>query len=96
MNVPLEFEWDEAKRIGNIEKHGLDFNDADLLFGGPFIQAPAKAVRGEARWLAIGLIYDITATAIFTRRGSAVRLISLRRARRGEREDYDARFSRRA
>jgi uncharacterized DUF497 family protein len=28
----MEFEWDEAKRITNIEKHGIDFLDASLLF----------------------------------------------------------------
>lgn len=24
----MKFEWDESKNISNIEKHGIDFNDA--------------------------------------------------------------------
>jgi uncharacterized protein len=32
--VVFEFEWDEAKRLSNIEKHGIDFKVADLVFDG--------------------------------------------------------------
>jgi uncharacterized DUF497 family protein len=28
-------EWDEAKRLENIRRRGLDFEDADLMFDGP-------------------------------------------------------------
>jgi uncharacterized protein len=27
------YTWDETKRQANLEKHGLDFMDADLVFG---------------------------------------------------------------
>ena len=30
-NNPMELEWDEAKRLSNLEKHGLDFADASKL-----------------------------------------------------------------
>ena len=29
------YEWDEAKREANLRKHGLDFDDADLVFENP-------------------------------------------------------------
>ena len=30
----MEFEWDEDKRLSNLEKHGVDFFRARLLFDG--------------------------------------------------------------
>ena len=33
----MKFEFDEAKRIATIEKHGLDFLGAELLFGAPHL-----------------------------------------------------------
>jgi uncharacterized DUF497 family protein len=29
------FLWDEAKRKSNLEKHGLDFKDAHLIYDDP-------------------------------------------------------------
>jgi uncharacterized DUF497 family protein len=88
----MTYEWDEAKRLSNIEKHKLDFFDADLLFSGPLMEAETRTVTGELRWLATGMIDDLTVTVVFTRRGDAIRLISLRRARRGERAHYHKLF----
>lgn len=62
----MDFEWDEEKRLKNIEKHGIDFLDADILFGNPHLVAPGKTVDGEQRWLAIGMIDEIYVTAVFT------------------------------
>jgi uncharacterized protein len=88
----MQFEFDENKRLKNIETHGLDFMDADILFGNPHLKAPAKTVDEEQRWLAIGMIDDVYVTAVFTQRGSVIRIISLRRARNDEREKYQATF----
>lgn len=29
------YQWDEAKRLSNLEKHGLDFADAHLVYEDP-------------------------------------------------------------
>ena len=50
------FEWDESKRMANIAKHGLDFLDADLLFEGAFLRAPARMAGDEVREMCIGRI----------------------------------------
>lgn len=34
-----QFEWDENKRIKNLEKHGLDFLDAHELWDAPMLIA---------------------------------------------------------
>ncbi len=82
------FEWDEEKRLSNIEKHSLDFLDADLLFSGPRIEGAAKTVEGEERKATTGMIEDVYVTAIFTMRGNTIRIISLRRARNGEKKRH--------
>lgn len=88
----MEFEFDEAKQLATIEKHGLDFLDAGVLFGNPHLLGSARTVDGEQRCLAVGMIDDVHVTAIFTLRGPVVRLISMRRARGGERKRYQAVF----
>lgn len=89
----MMFEWDENKRLSNIEKHYLDFYDTEVLFSAPFMEVETKTVKGESRWLATGMIDDLTVTVVFTRRGEAIRVISLRRARRGESTHYHKLFS---
>ena len=89
----MEFEFDEDKRLKNIEKHDIDFIDtADILFGNPYLEAPAMTVDGEQRWLAIGMIDEDFVTAVFTRRGPVIRIISMRRARNDERKRYQKVF----
>ncbi len=84
----MVFEWHEPKRLANIRVHHLDFADADLPFGGLHLIAPARTVDGGKRWLVTGTLDDVYVTAVFTRRGDIIRLISMRRARNGEREAH--------
>jgi uncharacterized DUF497 family protein len=88
----MVFEWDEEKRLKNIEKHGIAFVDADILLGNPHLVAQAKAVDGEQRWLATGMIDEIYVTAVFSRRDPVIRMISMRSARNGERKRHQEVF----
>ena len=88
----MDFEWDEEKRLKNLEKHGIDFIDADILFGNPYLVAPGKTVDGERRWLATGMIDEIYVTAVFSRRDQVIRMISMRSARNGERKRHQEVF----
>jgi uncharacterized DUF497 family protein len=45
----MEFEFDEAKRLATVEKHGPDFLDADGLFDNPHLVGPARTVDREQR-----------------------------------------------
>ena len=50
------FEWDEAKRKKNIEKHSLDFRDSRLIFHGrPVVHVPS-CKRDEARFASVAMI----------------------------------------
>ncbi|MFN0104006.1 MAG: BrnT family toxin [Bryobacteraceae bacterium] len=52
----MEFEWDERKRRLNLEKHGIDFENAIAIWEGFVAQAPSLQKRGEERFLAFGLL----------------------------------------
>ena len=91
----MDFEWHEAKRLANIERHGFDFIDAAELFEGKHLMAPARTgAGGEQRWLATGIVQGLYATAIYTVRDGVIRIISLRRARDEERRQHQAVFGR--
>ncbi|MBW7835681.1 MAG: BrnT family toxin [Sphingomonadales bacterium] len=83
------FEWDEAKRSANFEKHGVDFDDARLIFEGPvFEKADGRKDYGEDRMIAIGVLEDVEIVVVYVMRGERRRMISARRANRHERQDY--------
>jgi uncharacterized DUF497 family protein len=82
------FEWDEKKRLKNIEKHRLDFFVAIRLFDGLHIVVPSDYDGDEERFLAIGLLEDRFVTVVFAYRGNKIRIISFRRARHEERRRY--------
>lgn len=82
------YEWDERKRLANLDKHGIDFRDIHLLRVHPMMVGQARAVKGEERWMATGRMNDIVVTMIFTKRDEVIRIISMRSARRDERKAY--------
>lgn len=86
------YEWDENKRIGNLAKHKLDFVDSFMILESNHLLGAGKEKDGEVREIATGLIDDVMATVVFTRRDGAYRIISLRRARRDERRKYQEVF----
>jgi len=42
----MNFEWDEAKRLTNIQKHRLDFRDAAQVMAGDYCTGFAKITNG--------------------------------------------------
>jgi hypothetical protein len=88
----IEFEWSEAKRLSNFEKHGLDFAEIDAVFESDHLIEEARTVGEEFRHLVIGLVEGRCVAVIITRRGEVIRVISMRKARRNERRRYQAVF----
>jgi uncharacterized DUF497 family protein len=86
----MPFEWDEDKRLRNIEKHDLDFVRAQLVFDGrPIITGRSNHV-GEVRWLTTAVVDGRFYTVVWTQRHAAIRIISARRARDAEERAYRA------
>jgi uncharacterized protein len=73
----MEVEWDENKRLGNLEDHGVDFRDAALIFLNPVIEAEdTRTEYGEQRHRALGHIDGDYFMVAYTWRGKARRIIS--------------------
>lgn len=85
------FEWDEAKRRATIEKHGIDFLDAAEILNGPHYVLDGNS-QVEIRKIAVGWLDGRHIAVVYTLRGEAIRLITARKARRDERERYQALF----
>ncbi|AAM71703.1 MAG TPA: BrnT family toxin [Chlorobaculum sp.] len=75
------FEWDENKRLSNLEKHNLDFVDSRLLFDGKPAITVTSAVSSETRYLTTAEISGKFYSVVWTWRGDVRRIISFRRAR---------------
>jgi hypothetical protein len=85
----MRFEWNHHKNLSNLAKHGIDFETAKNLWldkNRVEIWAPYPI---EDRGIIIGKYEEKLWTAIFTLRGDAIRIISVRRARRKEAKLYD-------
>jgi len=85
----MQYEYDPAKSAANKEKHGIDFEEAQAIWDDPCAITAAAQSEIESRFLVIGRIHEVLWTAVITYRGDAVRIISVRRARKIEETRYD-------
>ena len=86
----MDFEYDPAKSAENKRKHGIDFESAQRLWADAgLVEIPARTTD-EPRWLMIGKIDDKHWSAVITRRGDNIRLISVRRSRDEEVAIYES------
>jgi uncharacterized DUF497 family protein len=85
----VEFEFDPDKSRINKIKHGIDFEQARELWS--FTGLVVRSDRGnEVRFVRIAPSAEgILWTAAFVERGDRIRIISVRRSRKEERESYE-------
>ena len=86
----INLEFDHRKSQINLEKHGIDFKSAQALWDDlDLLEITAKSTD-EQRSLIIAQIDQRHWSAVITYRGSNVRIISVRRARKREVELYES------
>jgi hypothetical protein len=86
----MEFEWSEAKRLAVLDARRLDFLEGSRLFDGrPICTAPSPR-SDEQRWVSIGELNGEMIAVVWTRRGEAIRIITMRKARNEEKRRYRA------
>jgi uncharacterized DUF497 family protein len=95
----IRFEWDEAKNLSNQRKHGVSFEEASQVFLDPLhVLVQERVEAGEQRWQAFGLVrYALFLMVAYTvlekhedgRWVDVIRIISARRADKGERQRYE-------
>jgi uncharacterized DUF497 family protein len=90
----MEFEWDENKRLANIQKHGIDFIDAAKVFEGDTLTVEDERFGyGEQRFITLGLLKGRVITVVHTERGDVTRIISARKATKYEEITYFEQFA---
>ncbi|AFL68262.1 BrnT family toxin [Sulfurospirillum barnesii] len=80
------FEYDEAKSQANKEKHGIDFEEAQALWDNEYLVFKQVEINNEERFLLVGHIGELCYVAVFTMREDNIRIISVRRCRKNEKE----------
>ncbi len=84
----MDFEYDPKKSESNKEKHGIDFEEAQMLWDSRYITIPVEHDFGEQRFIVIGTLKERCWTAVITYRGERIRIISVRRSRKNEEAFY--------
>jgi uncharacterized DUF497 family protein len=85
----MEFEWDEAKRLANIRKHGIDFSDVSAVFDGDTVTVEDDRYDyGKQRFVTFGLLQGRVIAVVHTERSDCTRIISARKATKYEQRTY--------
>ncbi len=85
----MRYTWDEAKRQANVNKHGLDFADAEHVFAGPLVLfEDRRAEYGEQRMIGIGLLDVLVVLIVRVESEDEIRIISMRKADSDETDLY--------
>ena len=87
----MRFEWDAKKAAQNVVKHGVPFDYAARVFLDPYRLDSVDTRRDyqEERRLTLGTIDGRLFVVAYAPRGTAIRLISARKANEREQRSYD-------
>jgi len=89
----IKFEWDHKKDLGNIQKHGVSFDDAETAFYDEYaIQFfDPDHSEYEDRFLLLGTSFKLKTLVVchcFREEETVVRIISARKADKAEEQAY--------
>lgn len=90
--MSLDFEWDPMKSRHNEKKHGVSFREGASAFADALSLtiADPEHSKGEYRFLLLGLSSASNLLVVsHTERGDRIRVISVRRATKQERDQYE-------
>ncbi len=86
----MKYEYDNNKSLSNKQKHGIDFEEAKLLWSDDRMIEITTSYEDEERFINIGKIDTKFYTVVTTLRADKIRIISARRARKKEIEIYES------
>ena len=88
----MDIEFDSTKRDKTLMERGLDFCHAHEVFAGRhFTAEDTRASYGELRYITVGKLKGRMIVMVWTPRGNARRIISMRKANERERKRYGCR-----
>ena len=86
----MQFEWDDAKAVANLRKHGVAFEESRRFeFRTAVVVIDDDIAYGEERLKAYGFVGDWLHVMIYVERADVLRVISLRKASRQEIRTYE-------
>jgi uncharacterized DUF497 family protein len=88
MDNKNKFEWDENKKQSNIDKHGIDFDDAIQIFEDTMRVEALSPQKNEERYITFGIVNEVVLAVVYTHRNNVNRIISARVAHENERQLY--------
>lgn len=85
----MSFEWDETKRLSNIQSHKIDFVGLEKLFDGLTVTIlDNRFDYGEERFVTFGLLNGVVLAIVHTETENVIRIISARNATKNEEIGY--------
>jgi uncharacterized DUF497 family protein len=85
----MQIIFDIAKRDITLLKRGLDFGDAGLVFAGRHLTSEdCRQDYRETRYITVGVLSERMVVLVWTPRGAARRIISMRKANEREQNLY--------
>ncbi len=89
----MRFTWHDLKGQFNLNKHGLDFAEAERAFSGPtFTFEDNREDYGEQRWVTLGLLGEKVVVIVHTEADDEIHVISMREAEKSEQILFFANF----
>lgn len=94
-NIDIQFEWDENKRLKNIDKHGVDFKEAKSVFydDDALVIIDSEHSIIEERFIILGMSNKARALVVchcYGKNEKTIRIISARKATSKEIQQYVA------
>ena len=89
----LKFEWDSAKSLSNIKKHGISFKEAKTVFDDDFARLvpDPNHSQNEERFILLGMSYMLkilTVVHCYRDNDGVIRIISARASTKNEERQY--------
>ena len=85
----MKFEWDETKRLLNIQRHQIDFVGIEEVFQGLTVTIiDDRFDYGEERFVTFGLLNSVVLVIVHTETTKKIRIISVRKATKNEEIEY--------
>ena len=85
----MQIEFDSIKRNQTLTERGLDFARAlDVFAGRQYTAEDLRFAYGERRFITVGLLDERMVLVVWTPRGEARRIISMRNANEREQTRY--------
>lgn len=88
----MQYSYDKTKKVLNLKKHGLDFDDAKLVIESDktITFEDSRFDYGEPRYITLGLLQSVLVVIVTSETENEIRIISMRKADKNEQAIYYA------